>query len=246
SKPTKKPEYGIMCTWSDGHNIIYHSKRPVVLSNFGNDVPNFTYANGFFVAESESLANEVMDSLNCKYVYLANWQYDLECIILYMKKSLSDYFDFFTVKDNYGISHKMMVPKIEGYSVAISRLYRFLGSGAYMEGVYFPPYRHYRLLYVSDDKTIKTFEYVKGAVVKGKTLPNLPVVLSLPIKLKNSSFTYFDSLMTDVEGIFITTVPYSADSLNPYTVRINGKEIRLVISDNMIERGDTNIISFPR
>lgn len=246
NRPVKKPEYGIMCSWTDGHNIIYHARRPVAMSNFGNDVPNFSFANSFFVSENESLANQVMDSLNCRYVFLANWQYDLNCMVRYLRKSLSEYFDFFQVRDNYGINQTMMVPTIKGYSVAISRLYRFLGSGAYMEGVYFPPYRHYRLRYISDDGSIRIFEYIKGAVIKGRNKSRSSVRLTLPVKIGYFSFVYQDSLATDDNGEFVTTVPYGTDSLNPYVLEINGKESRMIISNTAVNMGDTIIFSFPR
>ncbi len=238
--PRERPEYGIMCSWNDGHRIIYHAQRPVTLSNFGNDVPNFHYANGFFVAESESAANEIMDSLNCKYVYLANWQYDLKGVILYLGKSLSDYFDFFTIKDNYGINHKMMVPKIKGYSVALSRLYRFLGSGSYIEDVYFPPYRHYRLRYASEDNSIRIFEYVKGAVIIGRTVPNTCIKMSYEVKLPKIVFNYFDSLCADAEGNFEITVPYPTGDTGSYKIIINNhKPISLKILEEDILNGDT-------
>jgi|GEM_PF-2220262 len=238
-EPYKKPEYGIMCSWNDGHNIVYHARRPVSASNFGNDMPNFHYANSFFLAESESLANEVMDKLSCRYVYLAGWQYELKDAIIYSGKSLGEYFDFFFTKDNFGMTRRMMVPKEKGYSVAISRLYRFLGSGAYMEGIYFSPYHNYRLRYISNDGSIKIFEYVKGAVIRGKSRPNSSIKLSLNVKIRQLEFIYSDSLIADSSGVYFTTVPYSTDNINTYMIEIEGRKGHLIISKENIYRGDT-------
>ncbi len=243
-EPHKKPEYGIMCSWNDGHNIVYHARRPVSASNFGNDMPNFYYNNSFFLAESESLANEILDKLNCRYIYLACWQYELKDAIIYSSKSLDEYFDFFFIKDKAGMTRRMMVPKEKGYSVAISRLYRFLGSGAYMEGVYFPPYRHYRLRYVSDDGSIKIFEYVKGAVIKGSSKPRSSFRLTLPVKIGQFSFVYYDSLTADEKGEFATTVPYGTDSLKPYIIEITGIKSKAIIGNDSLS--PDSIRNFPR
>ncbi len=239
-EPTKKPEYGIMCSWSDGHNIIYHGKRPVVLSNFGNDVPNFIYANSFFIAETESLANEIIDSLNCKYIYLSNWQYELKCIAFYLNKSLTEYFDFYSTRDESDMIRRMMVPTIKGYSVAISRLYRFLGSGSYLGNTYFPPYRHYRLRYISGTGLTKIFEYVKGAVIRGRDSPGVSVKISLDVKVMNYNFIYFDSLCADTNGNFEVVLPYATQPDAGYEIKIGKKKTYMLnVSEENIKNGDT-------
>ncbi|MGB9721516.1 MAG: hypothetical protein ACPL28_08575, partial [bacterium] len=113
------------------------------------------------------------------------------------------------------------------------------GSGAYMEGIYFPPYRHYRLRYVSDDKTIKIFEYVKGAVIKGKFKSNFPVKISYEVILTHMKFTYYDSLLTDSAGNFCVVVPYSTTANNFYHFTMHNKVYNVSVTEENIQYGDT-------
>lgn len=85
-----------------------------------------------------------------------------------------------------------------------------------------PALRHYRLVHESptnvfnsptiDVKYVKTFEYVKGAHIKGEGIIEVPVVSNT-----GRSFTYRQE---SVNGEFI--VPYSTTE-NPYDVKTTGK-----------------------
>lgn len=85
-----------------------------------------------------------------------------------------------------------------------------------------PAFRHYRLVHESptnvfnspevDVKYVKTFEYVKGATIKGEGIIEVPVISNT-----GRTFTYRQE---SVNGEFI--VPYSTTD-NPYAVKTTGK-----------------------
>ena len=85
-----------------------------------------------------------------------------------------------------------------------------------------PALRHYRLVHesptnvfnsgTSDVKYVKTFEYVKGAHIKGDGIIEVPVVTNT-----GRNYTYRQE---SVNGEFI--VPYSTTG-NPYDVKTTGK-----------------------
>jgi dolichyl-diphosphooligosaccharide--protein glycosyltransferase len=146
------------------------------------------------------------------------------------------------VKDKQGLISTAMVPNERGYRSTISRLQYFRGSGGYFNNKYYPPYRRYRLRYISESEEIKIYEYVKGAVIFGRDKPNHSVKLSLNINIANSEFVYYDSLNTGEDGNFTFTVPYPATDDNPYLIRTHEKERSVTISEESVIQGDTFFI----
>jgi len=238
-EPWRRPEYGVMCFWGDGHQILYYAKRPVAASNFGNDAPNFSRINQFFIAESESLANQILDVSNCRYIYLKGWIFLIRWAAAYLNIDPEEYLKFYPTKDASGLISTIMTPNDRGYSTVTSRLQYFNGSGAYFNGRYYPPYRHYRLRFVSRGGTIKIYEYVKGAMIIGKIKPNIPVKITKDVNVSNYSFEYSDSLNADMRGVFSTVVPYPSDRANPYNINVPGRGEGIIVSEKSIFEGDT-------
>jgi dolichyl-diphosphooligosaccharide--protein glycosyltransferase len=103
-----------------------------------------------------------------------------------------------------------------------------------------PALRHYRLVHESptnvfnsptiDLKYVKTFEYVKGARIKGDGIIEVPVVTNTGRK-----FTYRQE---SINGEFI--VPYSTTG-NPYEVKTTGS-YRIVGTDLQFEVPESAVI----
>ncbi|OPX18307.1 hypothetical protein BXT86_01830 [candidate division WOR-3 bacterium 4484_100] len=241
-EPDKKPEYGIMCFWSDGHELMYYSHRPVAASNFGNDVPNFKLATRFYITESESSATAILNKLNCRYILFRSWLYYLRYAALYTEVDPEHYLEYYPVKDREGLISTIIVPNTRGKLTTISRLQYYTGSGIYLDNKFYPPYHRYRLRYVSDDERIKVYELVKGAVISGQANPNTPVKLNLKLEVHGYKFEYFDSLNTDKNGLFSFVVPYPADSANPYTIQLGNKKLECVLPERYVLEGDTLLL----
>ncbi len=241
-EPAKKPEYGIMCFWGDGHELSYYSHRPVVTSNFGNDAPNFEVSNRFLLIEEESTAVRILDSLECPYVYLGSWLSELQYAAIYLRQDFHDYLRSYPVRDNKGMVYTIMEPNEKGLRTLISRLHYNRGSGMYLNDVYYPAFRRFRMVYISANEVFKIYRRVKGAVITGRGPVAAPVVITYNVRLKGTNFVYFDSLNVSSEGDFKVVVPYPADSANPYKVRIGTREYMRKVTETEVAEGDTVII----
>uniref|UniRef100_A0A7V1EIU0 Archaeal glycosylation protein B peripheral domain-containing protein n=1 Tax=candidate division WOR-3 bacterium TaxID=2052148 RepID=A0A7V1EIU0_UNCW3 len=236
-KPKEKPKYGIMCFWDNGHYIIYMGQKPVSASNFGNDVPNFHKVNHFFLTRSEHDAITLLKDFNCPYVYISGVMRIIYNTSKYLDLKPQYFLNLYYTKDKTGKPITIMEPNLNGVSTTTYRLGMCLGTGFYYENNFFEPYRHFRLRFFSGN--VRIFEYVKGAVLKGRTKPNLAVKINYEVRLPNISFNYFDSLNTDEKGNFEVTVPYPTGDTEGYKVLINNNSILLKISEEDIINGDT-------
>jgi len=65
-----KPEYGVLAMWGRGHVIEYRSRRPTIVTNFGDDLggENFTKSLEYFTATDEDTAASIGDSLGVRFV----------------------------------------------------------------------------------------------------------------------------------------------------------------------------------
>lgn len=239
-KPTKKPEYGIMCFWGDGHYLLYYTHRPVSASNFGNDVPNFDLVNRFYLSLTEGEADALLDSLHCRYIYTSSWQYHMRFAALYLNRQSSEYFNYYPTRDQRGVISSIMMPTEKGYATTISRLQYYLGNSFYINNKYYAPYRHYRLLYVDrENKSLKFYQYVPGAVIMTHARPSASGIIELKINVMGESFIYRDSLLADKNGLWMTTVPYPTDSILPYNLMIDGFIKNIVVPESAILKQDT-------
>jgi dolichyl-diphosphooligosaccharide--protein glycosyltransferase len=101
------------------------------------------------------------------------------------------------------------------------RLHQRLGSrGDGVEGT-----GHYRLVYASDDDSIRAFALVPGAVVVGQAPPGERVSLSLPVTVGERSFVYTRETTTTAVGWYAITVPY------PGTYVVDGRGVTVTEAD---------------
>ncbi|MEO0137448.1 MAG: STT3 domain-containing protein [candidate division WOR-3 bacterium] len=236
STPIKRPEYGVMCFWDEGHYIVYLAKRPVTASNFGDDVPNFNLTNMYYLTETEKAANEIIEGLNCKYIHVIKPHRVLYLSTKYLGMDVKKYLNLYYVKRGSYIE-TIMEPNEQAVSTTIMRLFVFHGSGFYHGGRYYEPYRHYQLRYFSPD--IMIYKYVKGAVITGQLKNHKSVVYSHDVKVGRLVFTYQDSVTVDSAGHFYLITPYPGDSTAPHYLKLGNKKIKFFVSAHEVENGDT-------
>jgi dolichyl-diphosphooligosaccharide--protein glycosyltransferase len=70
--PSRRPEYGILAPWDDGHAIEYLARRPTLTDNFGDDIGerNFRLA-ALYWKSPEREASAILDRLGARYVVTA-------------------------------------------------------------------------------------------------------------------------------------------------------------------------------
>lgn len=221
-EPGRKPEYGIMCTWSFGHEITYISQRPVVVNNFADVIKGQGYPDSlrYFTTTSVDESCSILERHGSRYVFTANPALYSVFSLKMAGTSMPGYFT-----DDGRATEKAR------NEIVVFRLYFLDGKDI----------GRYRLVYESAypaNSKYKIFEFVKGARIKGKTKPNSKVSVSVPIKSNQErKFTYENKVTADKDGVFEIILPYSTIN-NPYDVRagegyklnINGK-IRIVTID---------------
>jgi len=93
-----------------------------------------------------------------------------------------------------------------------------------------PALEHYRLVHVSDARyaastivgrrtgpSVKTFERVPGATVRGQALPNATVTASVRLVPESgAAFTYTQRVRAGADGTFSLTLPYSTTGYDDY------------------------------
>lgn len=95
---------------------------------------------------------------------------------------------------------------------------------------------HYRLVYASDDDSVKAFALVPGAVVVGTAAPGERIDLSVPVTVGDRSFVYArETTVTDV-GWYAVTVPYAG------TYTVDGQSVTVtdeaVVDGTFVHVGD--------
>jgi asparagine N-glycosylation enzyme membrane subunit Stt3 len=67
---SRRPEYGVLAPWGDGHVLQYVGRRPTVVDNFGDDLgpENFLASRRYFGLASEEEAAALLEELRVRYV----------------------------------------------------------------------------------------------------------------------------------------------------------------------------------
>jgi dolichyl-diphosphooligosaccharide--protein glycosyltransferase len=267
--------YGVLSSWDFGHAIEYFGRRMVVANNFqvgiGNklnsEVSNLGEAI-FFLETDENLAASYLDQLKVKYIItdyqmaLPNSGYFISHVVM-TQGNLNGY-----LSDDR--SDNVVKDKVDNSMVA--RLHLLDGSGVSGEkGIKDKKVKldiqslsHFRILYESvtimdsfsdeslsqDIKAVKIFEYVKGAIIKGYTIPGVEVEISTNVKTNQDREFIYKQKITSKDGSFEFVVPYStgkqeqSDVLaREYMIKIGSYERKIKVSEDDILQGKTLTIN---
>jgi dolichyl-diphosphooligosaccharide--protein glycosyltransferase len=231
--------YGVMSWWDYGHYIetIGHrmpNANPFQAGIGGRRVSlnetNQPGAASFFTAQSEEEANKVLESVDPRldkagaryivsdakmattiFLAMPEWTLDMDGYFKpywtgngYQNLPSTRYFNSMEARlhifDGNGLKHYRMVHETEAYQtpeIGYKKVYNYLYGGNVPE---------------VDTGYVKIFEYVKGANVTGTASPDEIVKISTKIVTgQNRTFDYSQSTISDSNGRFVFTVPYSTE-----------------------------------
>lgn len=244
--------YGILAVWDFGHMITYYGHRIPVANPFhqGNGRKNADgtitpgYAT-FFLAEDEKTATGYLDELRVKYVIADSGSANADGVYQQLIKWQQDGFDGYLAEDGKSINMARY------YNSMIAKLALFDGKQASFDDYNIAALSHFRLVYESENtgftlkiddnkevKRYKIFEYVRGAVIKGRAQNGSNVEISIGVKTNQErNFTYKNSFKAS-NGQFEFTVPYEGR----YTIKIGNYSKEIEVSEQDVTTG--SIIKF--
>ena len=223
NNPTTMPEYGVMSWWSYGNWIVYLAQRPVVTNNFQAGMED---AAGFFIESNATEAKSILDARNVRYIITSDE-------MVFLKNSNIAFIAGRDPDDYDMVSDKLKTTTM--WSLHI-------GDGS---GLGF-----YRLIHESKNaqifpniKSVKIFEYVKGANIIGQASPNEVVIAYTNISTnQNRVFTYFNAVKANETGWYrikvaypTTGSAYTTGIVEPYKV-INSTNV--VLKDVSVSEDD--------
>jgi dolichyl-diphosphooligosaccharide--protein glycosyltransferase len=214
------PGYSVLSTWSNGHYIQLLGERPTVANNFGYQLPGEGLEDTLryrFAADEAAMA-EVCARRRVRFVYAT---------------AIGD-----ILTSNGGLARLVGIDfkerfmtrqALPGGGTAESLDFRafmslpsvrlFIHDGAESRGG--PAFGRFRLAYESATevplfplppgiRSVKIFEFVPGAVVKGRSAPGREIVLSCRMQSSQGrEFEYRSTVMADGEGRFSARFPYA-------------------------------------
>ncbi|MGA9187344.1 MAG: oligosaccharyl transferase, archaeosortase A system-associated [Methanosarcina sp.] len=208
-EPSETPEYGVLSWWDYGNWIVYLSRRPAISNNFQTGVKDSAL---FFTTDSEQEGKAIMEKLKVKYVIvdklMASGKFG--AIVELAGKNLENYVDIKTVNGKEGVETSVTAKK-EFLNTEIYKLYELDGTNL----------GNLRLVHEStasekeDVKKngVKVFEFVPGAKLSGTSIPSQPVTATLELSSNTGrKFTYQNKAVSDKNGSFEITVPYSTEN----------------------------------
>ncbi len=213
-EPSSTPEYGVMCWWDYGNWIVYLGERPVVANNFQTGVWD---ASSFFLSEDERKAISIMDRRRARYVItdLVMIYGKLPALCSWIGEDPSSYQE---VRSEDGI---IRVRNLEGFNRTILAGLH-LNDCSYLE--------HFRLIHESrsfaapygakPSAMIKIFEYVPGALIKGRARDGRIVIAVLNLSSNLGRPFQYVNYALSINGSYEIRVPYSTDG--SYGIKAEG------------------------
>lgn len=274
--PYPSTAYGILAQWDIGHMITYYAHRIPNANPFhqgvGKKQGNEIIEEGeavFFIENNEDKAIQILNDLGTRYVITDS--VSAKAQRYFLSQSL------WATGQAENFSNKMPdITKLltEFSNSMVVRLHLFDGRETEIEKsmgsqkvlVEISSLSHFRLVYESDTtesysedvfnqeiKQAKVFEYVKGARITGKTIPNSEISISSQITTnQNREFIYKQSQKT-TDGTFEFIVPYATNqsefqsnsaksekvTAQPYKIKIGNKEIKVSVTEEDVLNGNT-------
>lgn len=225
-EPSGTPEYGILSWWDYGNWIVYLAKRPAVSNNFQTGIEDSAH---FFTTDSEEEAKAIMEKLKVKYVITDNLMAGgkFGSIVKLAGGDINKYLNIQTVNGKGGLE-TVATAKKEFTKTEVYKLHDLDGSNL----------GNLRLVHestVSEDNNdttsdIKIFEFIPGARLSGTADPEQNITATLELSSNTGrKFTYQNEVVSDKNGSFEITVPYSTENkaggvnaLSAYSLKAGG------------------------
>lgn len=250
-EPSETPEYGVLSWWDYGNWITYVAKRPAVSNNFQTGIEDSSL---FFTTSSEEEAKTILEKLNVKYVItdkmMASGKFG--AIVKLAGEDISKYLNIETVNGKRGLE-TVATAKKEFTETEVYKLHELDGSNL----------GNLRLVHESDalkekngiKNNVKVFEFVPGARLSGTAGPEQNITATLELSSNTGrKFTYQNKVVSDKNGSFEITVPYSTENmeggvgaLSAYSLNA-GENVTvsdIQVTDNDILEGKTVEVKVP-
>jgi asparagine N-glycosylation enzyme membrane subunit Stt3 len=220
-----KPDSGLLCVWTAGHELRYYSGRAVNQDGFGPYVSpeNTRLASRYYEALNENDAIAILDQMGTRYV-----------VADYLGAGQPPY------------SKRSMTSRLTQYQGSGTEL----TTGRLQKQEWLPALTRHRLVYsmANGRGGAWLYEIVTGAVVVGSTTPGSRVTAELRLRSPSGHpRTWTTRQQADENGEFRLRVPYAtvgaADSgftpLGPYTLRSHRGVVEFDVPEAAVHEGAT-------
>ncbi|HWQ48860.1 MAG TPA: oligosaccharyl transferase, archaeosortase A system-associated [Methanosarcina sp.] len=249
-EPSGTPEYGVLSWWDYGNWIVYLAKRPAVSNNFQTGIDDSAH---FFTTASEEEAKAIIEKLKVKYVITDNLMAGgkFGSIVKLAGEDINKYVNIQTVNGNGGLQ-TVATAKKEFTETELYKLHELDGSNL----------GNLRLVHentipeMNDTSSdVKIFEFVPGARLSGTADPgqNITAILELSSNT-GRKFTYQNEAVSDKNGSFEITVPYSTENtaggvnaLSAYSLNAGGNATvsEIQVTEDDILKGNRVEVKIP-
>lgn len=249
-EPSGTPEYGVLSWWDYGNWIVYLAKRPAVSNNFQTGIDDSAH---FFTTASEEEAKAIIEKLKVKYVITDNLMAGgkFGSIVKLAGEDINKYVNIQTFNGNGGLQ-TVATAKKEFTETELYKLHELDGSNL----------GNLRLVHentipeMNDTSSdVKIFEFVPGARLSGTADPgqNITAILELSSNT-GRKFTYQNEAVSDKNGSFEITVPYSTENtaggvnaLSAYSLNAGGNATvsEIQVTEDDILKGNRVEVKIP-
>lgn len=256
-QPWHRPEYGIMAQWDFGHWINYIARRPAVATPMLTETYGLEPQARFFLSGSSDEAERILADNGVRYVIITNVVRYLPQFSRMIGRSPDKYLEEKT--DRTGKVVDSVKP--QWLSLLSTRLLLNDGLSILEADKDTPPPSHLRLVYESagnldvrgrsgDVSRVKVYEYVPGALLRGKTEPFARVTVQIRLLTnKGRIFIWQTSAIAGADGIFALRTPYTTDpagtvhALSPYMLKTPHGEKVIHVDRPSVEQGKVVSVS---
>ncbi|MEQ8766733.1 MAG: STT3 domain-containing protein [Planctomycetota bacterium] len=203
--PGEEPEYGIAAFWDLGHLLRFHSRRPMMVDNFGDDLGERSFEDSMRLhrARSEAEAVEILARYRARY-----WVTRELPRVRSGRRRVADRLHRFDGR---------VVRTTDGGALPALERFRLVHESLSVPSIFVPPTGK-RKIYPA----YKVWELVAGARLTGVALPEERVRVEVSLETSSGRrFRFRKGTTSDSEGRFEIVVPYPTET-EPHHVRATG------------------------
>ena len=258
--PVVKPEYGIVCSWDQGHVLTYFSRRPNIANPFGQapwHIRGALRASGILIEESAERAAALCDELSARYLVLQTTRGEIFSAAEVAKGMDNAYAK--EVRDEHGDKILTILPPY--FETLHARLALFDGAAIPGRSGVLPVVTGFRLVYESPEagefpvgvrgqaqpivpRLVKVFERVHGAALEGSCEAGKPVEAFVQVQTNiGRRFVYSTAAPCGASGRFEMRVPYAQSvtgdtgALGKYLLRNAARQTSVLVTESDVEEG---------
>jgi dolichyl-diphosphooligosaccharide--protein glycosyltransferase len=247
--PWNRPEYGVLAAWDFGHWINYIARRPAIATPMLTETYGIEPQARFFLSENNEEAEGILRENSIKYVMITNTLRQLANFSRMIGLKPDTFLE--ETRDRSGQVVDTVKPK--WFDLLSTRL--LICDGMPVPGTKGSPPAFLQLAYESrgildvrgfagNVASIKIFETVKGATLRGKTAPRTVLTCAIPIVTNQGrKFIWQVDSVSGADGSFLLRVPYSSESsgpvhaLSPYVLKTIAGQRLVRVTNEAVKNG---------